>query len=409
MLSRQLSRRASRIPGSIIDASVGLLQSQTHDVVRFAMGSPGEEAIPVAVLEQLCAEEAGAASAFDYGPTEGEATLRAALLAFLGEVGLHVAPEGLLVTAGGMQGLDLAGKLLVDPGDLVAVEGPTYTNGVATISSYEGDLLEVSTDEDGMDVGRLSALAEEAGRPPSLIYVIPNFQNPTGATMSLERRQALVKLAADWDAVILEDDPYGLLSFEGRALPSIASLAPDSVTVVQVFTFSKIIAPGLRVGWVVAPPELVARMVDAKQGMDTCTNVPMQRVVARFLSDGHMHRHLDELRPLYRERHERMQRELSAAFGGCSITWTEAAGGFFLWLRLPPEIDTTELFPIALREGVAYIPGAAFSSVGSFRGDLRLCFASTGGDRIAEGVHRLQRALDLAYPEWQAQAGRLRV
>lgn len=390
--------RAGLIPGSVIDASTTLLQGQRHDIVRFAMGSPAPESIPAAVFGDLArsALGAGASDAYDYGPTEGEAGLRAALLRFLEQQSSPTSPERLLITAGGMQGLDLTCKLFVERGDLVAVESPTYTNGTAVIASYEGELLEVPIDGEGMVVDSLPGLVETAGRPPKAIYVIPNSQNPSGTTLSLERRLRLLELAAGWGSVILEDDPYGLLRFEGEPLPGLAQLSGRDPRVVGVYTFSKIVAPGLRVGWVDADPAIVARMVDAKQGMDTCTNVPAQRVLELFLERGGMDEHLARLRIDYRARKHAMQAALREHFGS-AVGFTDPGGGFFLWLELPEQVDTRELFRVALREGVAYIPGPAFSPSGRFANQLRLCFASTGPDRIREGVRRLRRAVDELY------------
>jgi 2-aminoadipate transaminase len=194
--------------------------------------------------------------------------------------------------------------------------------------------------------------------------------------------------------VILEDDPYGLLRFAGEPLPTIEDLNDGSVCVVGVRTFSKFLAPGLRVGWVTAEPAVIRRMVDAKQGLDTCTNVPMQRLIAAFMERGLLDRHLERVRAEYGERKATMQRALERHFGDLGARWTDPEGGFFLWLTLPEGIDTEELFPIALEEGVAYIPGPAFSVSGRFRNALRVCFASTGGERTDLGVRRLRAAVD---------------
>ncbi|HEY4427988.1 MAG TPA: PLP-dependent aminotransferase family protein [Solirubrobacteraceae bacterium] len=389
------SVRAAGIHGSAIDSSTSLLQSQTHDIVRMAMGSPSPEAVPSAEFAEVAAEifRGGAADAFDYGPTEGEAALRAPLLEFLAlQDGVAPAAEELLITSGGMQGLDLTCKLFVDPGDVVAVEAPSYTNGTDVISGYGGAVLEVPTDGEGLDVDALRELG--APRPPKMIYVIPNFQNPSGATMSLSRRMALVELAEHWGALILEDDPYRQLRFSGEDLPSLRQLGAGHVRVVGVHTFSKILAPGLRVGWVTADAETIGRMIDAKQGLDTCTNVPMQRLVARFMSRGLLDAHIARLRPEYRQRRERMRRRLKEEFSEMGATWTDPEGGFFLWLTLPEEIDTEALFPVALAEGVAFIPGPAFSVGGRFGNALRLAFSATSGERTDLGVRRLRAAVD---------------
>jgi 2-aminoadipate transaminase len=389
------STRAAGIHGSAIDSSTSLLQSQTHDIVRMAMGSPSPEAVPSAEFAAVASEifDPGAPDVFDYGPTEGEANLRTLLLEFLErQHGVAPAPEELLITSGGMQGLDLTCKLFVDPGDLVAVEAPTYTNGTDVITGYGGAVLEIPTDGEGLDVAALRDLG--AAQPPKVIYTIPNFQNPSGATMSLSRRLELVELAERWGALILEDDPYRQLRFSGEDLPSLQHLAAGNVRVVGVHTFSKILAPGLRVGWVTADPETIGRMIDAKQGLDTCTNVPMQRLVARFMSRGLLDAHILRLRPEYRERRDRMQQRLQEHFSDLGATWTQPEGGFFLWLTLPEEVDTEALFAVALAEGVAFIPGCAFSVSRRFPNALRLAFSACSGERTDLGIRRLRTAVD---------------
>jgi 2-aminoadipate transaminase len=394
-LTSLFAARAEGITGSVIDSSTSVLQQQTHDIVRMAMGSPAGEAIPTSVFGTLLAELAAEGpSVFDYGPTEGDPALRHALLDFLAAHGMPVAPDELLVTSGAMQGLDLVCKLFVDPGDLVAVESPTYTNGVATITGYEGRLVEIPGDADGMDVEALAWVAHDEGVPPKLVYTIPTFQNPAGTTLSLERRHRLIELAAEWGAVILEDDPYGLLRFEGHDLPTLRELGAGRVRVIGVRTFSKILAPGLRVGWLEAEPEIVARMIDARQSMDTCTAPPMQRLVARFLAGGHADAHLTTLRAEYRRRKIGLQQALQDELGRFGPRWTDPQGGFFLWLDLPTEIDTEALFPLALEEGVAYIPGPAFTIGGRFGSSLRLAFSAEAPARAREGVRRLARAID---------------
>ena len=394
-LTSLYASRVEGITGSVIDSSTSLLERQTHDIVRMAMGSPAPDAIPSATFGALLGDLAGeGASAFDYGPTEGDASLRRALMDFLSAQGTPVDPDELLITTGGMQGLDLVCKLFVESGDLVAVESPTYTNGAATISGYEGRMVEIPGDEDGMDVEALASVTDAEGEPPKLIYTIPTFQNPAGTTLSRERRERLIELASDWGAVVLEDDPYGLLRFEGDDLPTLRELGAGRVRVIGVRTFSKILAPGLRVGWLEAQPEIVARMIDARQGMDTCTAPPMQRLVARFLAGGHADRHLAMLRGEYHRRKVSLQQALHDELAGLDVSWTDPHGGFFLWLTLPPEIDTEALFPLALEEGVAYIPGPAFSIGGRFRNALRLAFSAETPDRAREGVRRLARAIE---------------
>ena len=389
-----LADRADGLVGSVIDSSTSLLASQTHDIVRFAMGSPAAEAIPTEALAEVGVEAigAGAADAFDYAATEGDPALREVLLAMLDGTSDATTADRLTITAGGMQGLDLACKLFVNPGDLVAVESPTYTNGSATALSYQAELVEIGVDDEGMKVDDLAAVGAD-GRPPKVIYTVPTFQNPSGATMSLARRQQLLELATRWGSVIIDDDPYGMLRFAGDDVPTLHELADGNPLVFSVRTFSKIIAPGLRVGWVDTDPSLQPLLINAKQAMDTCTNLPMQRLIAGFLRAGHLSEHLVTQRAEYRRRKEAMQGALTEHFTG-EAEWTDPEGGFFLWVSFGEEVDTQALFEVALAEGVAYIPGNAFSPGGHFPNDLRLCFASTPPDRIAEGVKRLRAAVD---------------
>jgi len=390
-----LASRAGDLVGSVIDSSTSLLAKQTHDIIRFAMGSPAPEAIPTRALAHVGTEVMGERSpdAFDYAATEGDPALRDALLAQLEGTTDETTSERLTITSGGMQGLDLAFKLLVDPGDLVVVESPTYTNGSATALSYQAELLEAPLDEEGMDVDRLERMVEQAGRRPKAIYTIPTFQNPSGTTMSVQRRRRLLELARTWGSAIIDDDPYGMLRFEGDPMPSMHELADGDPLVFSVRTFSKIIAPGLRVGWVDADPGLGQLLINAKQAMDTCTNLPLQRLVAGFLRGGYLQDHLTEQRAVYRERKHAMQDALQEHFAG-RARWTDPEGGFFLWVTFGDEVDTEALFEPALAEGVAFIPGNAFSPSKLFPNALRVCFASTRPDRIHEGVARLARAVE---------------
>lgn len=389
------SLRTDKLVGSVIDSSTSLLAAQKHDIVRFAMGSPAAETVPAAAFSDI-ASAVMTTDAMDYAATEGDPGLLDALLGYLHSVGETTSADRLVITSGGMQGLDLACKLFVDPGDLVIVESPTYTNGTATVLSYGGEVLEAPMDADGLVVEALPDLVEQAGRLPKMIYVIPNFQNPSGTTMSLARRSMLLDLAHRWGSVILDDDPYGLLRFEGEHIPSFAELSPNDPLVFSVRTFSKMIAPGLRVGWVDAAPEARQLLINAKQAMDTCTNLPAQRMIAEFIRRGHLDTHLQSLASVYRPRKIAMQRSIEKHFGDRVVT-TDPEGGFFLWATLRGDasaVSTQDLFEVALAEGVAYIPGPALSVGGKFHDSLRLCFASSTPERIEEGVKRLAAAVD---------------
>ena len=387
--------RVAGITGSPIDRSIGLVQRAPRDLVAFSIGAPAADALPqhalaTAAAAALADDPVGALS---YGPTEGEGALRGALLAWLTAGGDKVRDDELLITAGGTQGLDLACKLFVGPGDVVLAETPTYSNAIAIIGGYEGRVVRCPMDDDGLRVDLLPSLVGNAR--PKLIYANPTYQNPSGTTLSLQRRRELLALAERWDAILLEDDPYALLGFDGAAPPSLWSLDRARRRVVAVHTFSKILAPGLRVGWVQAPAAILARMVAAKQGIDTCTGVLGQRLVAGFLAAGGMEAHLVRLRHEYRRRRDAMVAALRHHFGNLpGVSWTEPDGGFFLWLTLPREVDAEHLFPLALDEGVAFIPGSAFRAAGEGANELRLCFAHPTPDAIETGIARLKRAYD---------------
>jgi 2-aminoadipate transaminase len=391
-----LARRSQHLLGSVIDSSTGLLARQSHDVVRFAMGAPEEDLLPVAELDEAFAK--AALGRYDYGESAGEPALREEIIRLSHSVGVATSDDRIVVTNGAMQGLDLAFKILVDPGDLVLVETPTYPNGYSTAKSYEAEVVSAPNDSDGLVVEALPDLVKKLGRPPKIIYTIPTFQNPTGVTLSRERRVLLLELAEKWGTMIIEDDPYSMLRFEGDPVPSFLELSPGNPLVFRIQTFSKLFAPGLRIGWIDVDPELQKLAVNAKQAVDTCTNVPNQLAVSHLLADNVLQSHLARLLPLYAERKNAMIDALSSTFGD-SISYTEPEGGFFVWASLVGElahINTQDLFPTALAEGVAYVTGAAFSHDTDLSNSLRLCFATSSPDRIHEGVQRLQRSVGLS-------------
>ena len=388
----RLASRAVGITGSAVDSSVGLLQRYGGNVISFGMGAAGPDAIPGAALGELASEifRDPSNAALNYGPTEGERTLRSALMNAMAGSGQPVREESLLITTGGMQGLDLVCKMFLDPGDLVLTESPTYPNALVSIATYEGRVLECPTDSHGIVVDAIPDLVARAGRAPKLIYVIPNHQNPTGVSLADERRPRLIELARGYNAVILEDDPYGRLSYDGTTHPSLFQLDGGVGSVVSVNTFSKVVAPGLRVGWVLGDPDVIGRMVAARHGMDTCTNVLGQRMIAAFMANRGLDEHILELRERYGRKLEAMLRELQRNFGDePGVEWTRPAGGFFVWLTLPG-IVADELVDAALANGVFFIPGSAFTTTSGFRDCVRLNFTYPSEREIAEGVRRLK-------------------
>ena len=392
----RLARRSEQLLGSVIDSSTGLLASQPHDIVRFAMGAPEENLLPVAELDEAFSQ--ASAGRYDYGESAGEPALRGEIIRLSHSVGVDTSDERIVVTNGAMQGLDLAFKILTNPGDLVVVETPTYPNSYATAKSYEAEVVSAPCDSEGLVVEALPDLVAKLGRTPSVIYTIPTFQNPTGVTLSRERRVLLLELAEKWGSVIIEDDPYSMLRFEGEPVPSLLELSPGNPLVFRIQTFSKLFAPGLRIGWIDVDPELQRLAVNAKQAVDTCTNVPNQLAVARLLERGVLESHLGRLLPLYAERKGAMVEALRTTFGE-SVVHTEPEGGFFVWASFQGELahlNTQDLFSAALAEGVAYVPGSAFSHDTDLSNSLRLCFATSSPERIREGVERLQRAISVS-------------
>lgn len=393
MMHLPLATRTDHLTGSVIDSSTELLAQQEHDIVRFAMGAPSEDLIPVAELDEAFGR--GLTGRFDYGESAGEPQLREEILRLSSDNGVPTRDNRIVVTNGAMQGLDLAFKLLVNPGDLVVVEKPTYPNGYQTAKSYEANVIAAPVDNDGLVVEKLAELVTKSGKTPRVIYTIPTFQNPTGVSLSAKRKLLLLELAEKWGSVIIEDDPYGMLRFDGTGIPSFTELSPDNPLVFRIQTFSKLIAPGLRVGWIDVDPELQRLAVNAKQAMDTCTNAPNQLAIAKFLRAGHLTPHINRLLPLYRERKAAMANALHNTFGDL-VSMTNPEGGFFLWLTFQKDledIDAQRLFPVALEDGVAYIPGSAFTIDDSMTNALRLCFATSSEDRIREGVSRLHTAV----------------
>jgi 2-aminoadipate transaminase len=361
-------------------------------MISFGMGAAGPDTIPGPALAELAMEilQDPSQSALNYGPTEGESSLRSALLARLASWGQPAGDDSLLITSGGTQGFDLAFKMFLDPGDLVVTESPTYPNALVSIASYEGRVVECPIDERGLVVNAIPALIERAGQPLKLIYVVPNHQNPSGVTLADDRRRDLIELARRHNAVIVEDDPYGQLTYEGAKHESLFKLDGGGGTVVSVHTFSKVVAPGLRVGWVLAEPDVIRRMVAARHGMDTCTNVVGQRLVAAFMANHGFDEHIVQLRERYSRKLEVMLRELQRHFGDePGVEWTRPSGGFFVWLKLPGVI-ADELLVATMEAGVFFIPGSAFTTTTGFRDCLRLNFTYPSEQEIVDGVARLK-------------------
>jgi len=315
--------------------------------------------------------------------------------------GIVVKTDNVLVTSGSQQALDLIGKVFLNGGDHVLVERPTYLGALQAWNAYQAEYLQVDIDEDGMQTDRLEASLRSG---PKFIYALPNFQNPTGATLSFQRRQTLVHLADQYGVPILEDDPYGQLRYEGEHLPSIVSLdaayrgssgSEYSGNVIYLSTFSKTLAPGLRLGWIIAPPEVVQRLAQAKQGADLHTSTFVQMVAYEVARSGFLDTHIRRLRSAYRTRRDAMLDAMAHSFPA-EVQWTTPAGGLFIWATLPSHIDAAEVLRGAIQEKVAFVPGSAFFADGTGCNTMRLNFTNSSVERIGDGVARLGRVLQRA-------------
>jgi 2-aminoadipate transaminase len=382
--------------------------TEQPDVISLAGGLPDTTTFEPERYAKLMAEVAAesTARALQYGPTEGMAATVECIVEVMAQEGTVIDPGEVIVTTGGQQVIDLVCKALIDPGDVIVAEAPTYPGAVPTFGAYQADVAQIEMDQDGMPIDALEStldrLAAE-GRRPKFIYTIPNFQNPGGVTMSLARRRRLVEVARERELLVLEDNPYGLLRYEGEPLPTLYSLDAESVgrggaadLVIYLGTFSKILSPGLRLGWAVAPRPVLEKLNLGKQGADLCSSPVTQLFVAAYFKERDVHggaawrTYVERLKDLYRRRRDVMLDALAEHFGD-DASWTKPQGGLFIWATLDARIDTTDLLALARkREGVAFVPGrAAYMDGRSGSSSMRLNFAGVPDEDIREGVRRI--------------------
>jgi 2-aminoadipate transaminase len=366
------------------------------EVISLAGGLPDTSSFPpdtfAAVAQRIARESC--AKALQYGPTEGLGETKVCIAEVMQAEGMRVDPDDLIVTTGGQQVIDLVTKILIDPGDVIVAEAPTYPGAVPTFSSYEADVVQIDMDSDGMRIDlleeRLDQLERE-GRRPKFVYTVPSFQNPAGVTMSLERRRRLVEVAAEREILVLEDNPYGLLRYEGQALPPLRAL-DGGVYVMYLGTFSKILSPGIRLGWVVAPPPVLEKINLGKQAADLCTSTLSQLMVQAYFEEARWRDYVESLTEIYRARRDTMLDAL-AEFFPPEAEWTRPAGGLFIWATLPDFIDTTDLLARALRDNVAFVPGEAAYLDGRGRNAMRLNFSASDEESIREGIRRIGKVV----------------
>jgi 2-aminoadipate transaminase len=386
--SRLLAARTA-LGGGELTAILALAGSR--DTITFSGGFPAPETFPVDalgdVMGRILVEDP--AAALQYSPTEGRQVAREGVSRFVADTqGARPDPAGVLVTSGGIEALQLITRVFLDPGDLVAVEAPTYLGALMAFAGAEARLVGVGMDDEGLDVERLGAMLA-AGERPKLLYVIPDHQNPTGLTLSASRRRELVDLCRRYGVLVVEDVAYRELGFNGRPLPSLWSLGPD--VVVQIGTFSKIMFPGVRLGWAIGPRAVTTAMAAAKQNSDQCSGALGQTVMARLVEEGFFHDHLNRARSTYAGRATAMLGALERHMP-VGTTWTRPAGGFFVWLTAPGA-DTRSLVLPARRLKVAYVPGAPFYPAEAGTDQMRLAYSGTAEADIEAGIERLGRLL----------------
>ena len=366
--------------------------TERPEVISLAGGLPDTSTFPAENFAAIMARVAvdNCARALQYGPTDGMAAIKDCIVQVMAAEGTHVDTDELLVTTGGQQVIDLVCKILVDPGDVVIAEAPTYPGAVPAFSAYQADVVQIEMDADGMRIDTLETTLDRLdaeGRPPKFIYTIPNFQNPAGVTMSLPRRRRLVEVARERELLILEDNPYGLLRYEGDPLPTLRSLDGGDF-VIYLGTFSKILSPGIRIGWAAAPRPVLDKMNVGKQGVDLCSSSLTQIFVATYFQQTRWQDYLDTLRDLYRARRDTMLEALADHLPA-EATWTRPQGGLFIWATLPDFLDTTDLLARALSRNVAFVPGRAAYVDGRGGSSLRLNFSGVDEPTIREGVRRI--------------------
>jgi 2-aminoadipate transaminase len=383
----QFSERAQQLQSSVIREILKV--TVRPEVISFAGGLPSPATFPVermrAAYDAVLAREGKVA--LQYGPSDGYAPLREWIANSLSTDGLKIVPEQVLMVSGSQQGLDLLGKVLVDEGSKVLVETPSYLGALQAFSVYRPQFASVPGDEQGL----LPDEVAKVGQGARLLYALPNFQNPTGRTLPVERRFALVEACARLGVPLIEDDPYGALSYRGEPQPKMLTMNPGGV--IYMGSFSKVLTPGIRLGYVVAPLPLVRKLEQAKQAADLHTAQITQMVVHEVIKDGFLAGHIPTIRRLYADQCNVMLQALAEHFPA-SATWTRPEGGMFIWVTLPKHIDSMQLLDEAVAELVAFVPGAPFYANAPQRNTLRLSFVTVPPERIREGVAKLGRLIN---------------
>lgn len=400
------AQRTQRMASSAIRELLKL--TEKPDIISFAGGLPAPDVFPVAEVEQASIRvmRQFGAMALQYSTTEGYLPLREMIARHSSRYGIEVTAENIMITSGSQQALDLLGKIFINPGDRILVESPTYLGALQAWNAYGAEYVSVPLDENGMVTDALEAALRTG---PKFIYVLPNFQNPAGVTLSLERRHQLVKLADQYGVPIVEDDPYGQLRYEGEHLPAVVTLDGQYQkncdtcyrgNVIYLSTFSKTLAPGLRLAWVVAPPDVIRKLVQAKQGTDLHTSTFNQILAHEVAQGGFLDRHIHLIRKVYSERRNLMLDVMDETFP-VGVKWTRPQGGLFLWVTLPDWLDAGDVLQHALEKKVAFVPGAPFHPNGGGLNTMRINYSNASPEQIQMGMTCLGEVLQeiLAEPQ----------
>jgi len=382
-----LAARAEKMNPSVIREILKV--TEKPGIISFAGGLPSPKTFPVEAMQEACQRvlTQDGRNALQYAASEGHGPLREWVAADLAKQGMQVGADQVLITTGSQQGLDLVAKILIDAGSRILVETPTYLGALQAFTPMEPEVVSVASDDEGVTVADLRGQAAGA----RFIYLLPNFQNPTGRTMSEARRVAVARVAAEAGLPIIEDNPYGDLWFDAAPPASLSSRYPEGS--LYLGSFSKILAPGLRLGYLVAPRALYPKLLQAKQAADLHTPSFNQRVVTEVIKDGFIDRHVPTIRALYKHQCQAMLAALQREMAGLHLTWNTPTGGMFLWARLPAGVDAVQLLPRAVDKGVAFVPGAAFYADHADPRTLRLSFVTASAEQINLGIAALAQAI----------------
>jgi 2-aminoadipate transaminase len=386
-----LAQRAEKMNPSVIREILKV--TEIPGIISFAGGLPSPQTFPIEEMRVACERvlSQDGKVALQYAASEGYGPLREWVAQDLRKQGIQVSPDQVLITTGSQQGLDLVAKILIDAGSRILVETPTYLGALQAFTPMEPTVVSVNSDAHGVDAEDLRAKAGTGADKARFVYLLPNFQNPTGRTMTEERRAAVAQVALETGLPIIEDNPYGDLWFDAPPAPSLSSRHPDGS--VYLGSFSKILAPGLRLGYLIAPKTLYPKLLQAKQAADLHTPSFNQRVVAEVLKDGFIDRHVPTIRALYKKQCEAMLAALEREMAGLGLTWNRPAGGMFLWVQLPPGMKAIPLLDKAVKKGVAFVPGSAFYAQGADESTVRLSFVTATVDQINTGMVALAAAI----------------